>query len=294
MTSVRRRSSRAGMECVVVTGLSGAGRTSALRALEDMGYFAVDNLPLPLLPDLMRMYRGWGQRLTKVAVGVDVRTGLPARVYRRSLNALRREGIETRVLFLDADDPTLLRRYSATRRRHPLSGSVASGIRRERALLHDIQALADKTIDTSHLTPPEVKEVVLKTLGLRHPQGMAVVVQSFGYKHGVPLDADLVWDVRFLPNPNYVARLRPLTGQSPAVARFVMGNEATKKFIELLTPVLTYLLDRFSQEGKSYLTIAVGCTGGRHRSVAVSEALAALIRRGGRFDVRVHHRDAAR
>ncbi len=123
---------------------------------------------------------------------------------------------------------------------------------------------------------------------------MAVVVQSFGYKHGVPLDADLVWDVRFLPNPNYVARLRPLTGQSPAVARFVMGNEATQKFIELLTPVLSYLLDRFSQEGKSYLTIAIGCTGGRHRSVAVAEALAALIRRGGRFDVRVHHRDAAR
>lgn len=282
------------MECVVVTGLSGAGRTSALRALEDMGYFAVDNLPLPLLPELMRLYRGWGQRLTKVAVGVDVRTGLPAKVYRRSLDDLKREGITTRVLFLDADDTTLLRRYSETRRRHPLSGSVVRGIRRERALLHDIQSLVDKTIDTSHLTPPEVKEVVLKTLGLRHPKGMAVVVQSFGYKHGVPLDADLVWDVRFLPNPNYVARLRPLTGQNPAVARFVMRNAATKKFIDLLTPVLTFLLERFSQEGKSYLTIAVGCTGGRHRSVAVAEAVAGIIRRGGRFDVRVHHRDAAR
>ncbi len=282
------------MDCVVVTGLSGAGKTSALRALEDMGYFCVDNLPLPLLPRLIRLYRDWGQRLTKIAVGVDVRTGLPARVFKKSIGDLTRQNIAPRVLFMDADNTTLFRRYSETRRRHPLAGSVASGIRRERRMLHDVAVLADKTIDTSHLAPPEVKEMVLKTLGLQHPQGMAVVVQSFGYKHGVPMDADVVWDVRFLPNPNYVAHLRPLTGLSPLVARYVMENPLTKQFLKHLAPLMEFLLERFAQEGKSYLTLAVGCTGGRHRSVAVAEALGEVIRKNGRFDVRVHHRDAAR
>jgi UPF0042 nucleotide-binding protein len=220
------------MDCVVVTGLSGAGKTTALRALEDMGYFCVDNLPLPLLPRLIELYRDWGQALTKIAVGVDVRTGLPARVFRKSIGDMTRQNIAPRVLFMNADNVTLQRRYSETRRRHPLSGSVANGIRRERRILHDVAALADKTIDTSHLAPPEVKEMVLKTVGLRHPRGMAVVVESFGYKHGVPMDADVVWDVRFLPNPNYVANLRPLTGLSPLVSRYVMENPLTKRFLE--------------------------------------------------------------
>ena len=289
-----KRKSVRPMDCVVVTGLSGAGKTTALRALEDMGYFCVDNLPLPLLPGLIRLYRDWGQALTKIAVGVDVRTGLPARVFRKSIGDLARQKIAPRVLFMNADNTTLQRRYSETRRRHPLSGSVANGIRRERRILHDVAALADKTIDTSHLAPPEVKEMVLKTLGLRHPRGMAVVVESFGYKHGVPMDADVVWDVRFLPNPNYVADLRPLTGLSPRVSRYVLDNPLTKRFLEHLSPLMDFLLDRFAQEGKSYLTLAVGCTGGRHRSVAVAEALAKMIRSRGRFDVRIHHRDSAR
>jgi UPF0042 nucleotide-binding protein len=282
------------MDCVVVTGLSGAGKTSALRALEDMGYFCVDNLPLPLLPSLLRLYRTWGHRLTRIAVGVDVRTGLPARVFRRSLADLRKEGIVPRVVFMDADNTTLFRRFSETRRRHPLGGTVSNGIRRERRILHDVMAEADKIIDSSHLTPGEVKEMVLKTLNIRHPRGMAVVVTSFGYKHGVPLDADVVWDVRFLPNPNYVPRLRPLTGESPAVSKFVLENPMTKKFLGLLDPLQEFLLDRFAQEGKSYVTLAVGCTGGRHRSVAIAENLAARVRRQGRFEVRVHHRDAAK
>ncbi|MBL8023750.1 MAG: RNase adapter RapZ [Elusimicrobia bacterium] len=282
------------MDCVVVSGLSGAGKTTALRALEDMGYFCVDNLPLSLLPPLIRLYQNWGQALTKIAVGVDVRTGLPARVFRRSIGDLTHQNISPRVLFMNADNNTLLRRFSETRRRHPLAGSVVNGIRRERRMLHDVAALADKTIDTSHLTPPEVKEMVLQTLGLQHPRGMAVVVESFGYKHGVPLDADVVWDVRFLPNPNYVAPLRNLTGLSPKVSRYVLENPLTKRFLEHLAPLQDFLLDRFSQEGKSYLTLAVGCTGGRHRSVAVAEALAEIIRKNGRFDVRVHHRDSTR
>lgn len=282
------------MDCVVVTGLSGAGKTTALRALEDMGFFCVDNLPLPLLPRLIQLYRDWGQTLTKIAVGVDVRTGLPARVFRKSIGDLARQNIAPRVLFMNADNTTLQRRYSETRRRHPLSGAVANGIRRERRLLHDVSTLADKTIDTSHLAPGEVKEMVLKTLGLRHPRGMAVVIESFGYKHGVPMDADVVWDVRFLPNPNYIEALRPLTGLNPKVARYVMENPLTKRFLEHLAPLQDFLLDRFAQEGKSYLTLAVGCTGGRHRSVAVAEALAGLVREKGRFDVRIHHRDSAK
>ena len=176
----------------------------------------------------------------------------------------------------------------------PETTSHARAARGSRRILHDVAALADKTIDTSHLAPPEVKEMVLKTLGLRHPRGMAVVVESFGYKHGVPMDADVVWDVRFLPNPNYVADLRPLTGLSPRVSRYVLDNPLTKRFLEHLSPLMDFLLDRFAQEGKSYLTLAVGCTGGRHRSVAVAEALAKMIRSRGRFDVRIHHRDTAR
>lgn len=282
------------MDCVVVTGLSGAGKTSALRALEDIGYFCVDNLPLPLLSSLLRLYRTWGHRLTRIAVGVDVRTGLPAKVFQRSLGDLGKEGIVPRIVFMDADQNTLLRRFSETRRRHPLGGTVQNGIRRERRMLRDLMSRADKIIDTSHLTPTEVKEMVLKTLGVSHPRGLAVVVTSFGYKHGVPMDADVVWDVRFLPNPNYVARLRPLTGQDPAVSSYVLGNPMTQKFLDLLAPMQEFLLDRFAQEGKSYLTLAVGCTGGRHRSVAIAEAIAKSIRSQKKFEVRVHHRDAAK
>lgn len=288
------KKARGPSDCVIVTGLSGAGKSTALRALEDMGYFCVDNLPLPLLPALVRLYRDWGQALTKIAVGVDVRTGLPARVFQKSMADLARQKLVPRVLFMDADDQTLLRRYSETRRRHPLAGTVVSGVRRERRLLQNMASWADKTIDTSHLAPGEVKEMVLNTLGLRHPRGMAVVVESFGYKHGVPMDADVVWDVRFLPNPNYVPDLRNLTGRNPKVARYVLENPLTKKFLSYLDPMLGFLLDRFSQEGKSYLTLAVGCTGGRHRSVAIAEALAKRVRALKRFDVRVHHRDSAR
>jgi UPF0042 nucleotide-binding protein len=281
-------------ECVVVTGLSGAGKSSALRALEDLGYFCVDNLPLQLLPTLLGLYRRWGQRLARVAVGVDARTGVPAGGFQESLRALGRQGIAPRVLFMDADTPTLLRRFSETRRRHPLSGTVTRGIRRERLILKDLKAIADKTIDTSRLTPTEVKEIVLGTLGLSHPRGMAVMVMSFGYKHGVPLDADLVWDVRFLPNPHFVASLRAKTGKDAAVAKYVLGKDVTREFLSRFTPLLDFSLDRFAREGKSYLTLAVGCTGGRHRSVAVAEALAAFVRRARRFDVRLAHRDLGR
>ncbi len=279
---------------VVVTGLSGAGKTVVLRALEDLGYFCVDNLPLELLPSLLQLYRRWGRSLSRVAVGVDIRTGMPAGALARSLERFKKEALNARVLFLDADNATLQRRFSETRRRHPLSGAVSGGIRRERAALREVKALADRIIDTSNLTPGEVKEVVVKTLGLRHPKKMSVAVMSFGYKFGVPADADLVWDLRFLPNPNWVAALRPLDGRKPAVARYVLTNPLTKTFLAKTEDLLAFLLDAFSREGKSYLTIAVGCTGGRHRSVAVAEALTRFIRTRRKGDVRVVHRDLGR
>jgi RNase adapter protein RapZ len=292
--SGRRNSSSlsAGIDCVVVSGLSGAGKTLALRALEDLGYFCVDNFPLHLLSPLIAYYRDMGQHLTKIAIGVDVRTGTLG--LRQSLLKLQKQGVHSRVLFLDCDDDTLLRRFSETRRRHPLSGSVLSGIRKERRSLDEVKTIADKIIDTSRLTPTEMKEVVVRTLGLQHPRGMAVVLTSFGYKHGIPLDADLVWDVRFLPNPNYVRHLHSLTGRHKAVSSYVLRNPVARKFMDSLTQMLEFLLDQFSQEGKSYLTVAIGCTGGRHRSVAIAEALADYVRKRKRFDVRVMHRDADR
>jgi UPF0042 nucleotide-binding protein len=278
---------------VVVTGLSGAGKTVALRALEDVGYFCVDNLPLDLLPNLLALYRRWGRRLARVAVGVDVRAGLPKGGLARSLERFKTEDPAARVLFLDADNATLLRRFSETRRRHPLSGPVAQGIRRERAALRKVKAHADRVIDTSLLNPAEVKEVVVRALDLHHPRGMSVTVMSFGYKHGLPMHADLVWDVRFLPNPNWVARLRRLDGRKPAVARYVLNSPLTKAFLEKEKDLLSFLLDAFAREGKSYLTIAVGCTGGRHRSVAIAEAVARFIRSRRRGEVRIVHRDLA-
>lgn len=280
------------LECVVVTGLSGAGKTLALRALEDLGYFCVDNYPLHLLPTLIGYYRHMGQPLTRIAVGVDVRTG--TQDFQSALKKLQRQGVSSTVVFLDSDNNTLLHRFSETRRRHPLSGSVLSGILKERRRLHEVKSLADKIIDTSHLTPTEMKEVVVRTLGVRHPQGMAVVFMSFGYKHGIPLDADLVWDVRFLPNPNYIRHLRPLTGKQKAVSQFVLRNPTARYFMDSITSLLNFLVDRFALEGKSYLTVAVGCTGGRHRSVAIAEALAQFIQKKKNFDVRVIHRDVDR
>ena len=279
---------------VVVTGLSGAGKTVALRALEDVGYFCVDNLPLELLPSLIQLYRRWGRSLSKIAVGVDVRAGLPAGGLARSLERLKKEDPRARVLFLDSDNATLQRRFSETRRRHPLSGTVYAGIRRERAALREVKALADRIIDTSRLTPGEVKEVAVKALGLRHPRGMSVSVMSFGYKYGVPMDSDMVLDVRFLPNPNWVPRLRRLDGRRAPVARYVMNNPLTGKFLSKVKGLLSLLLDAFAREGKSYLTIAVGCTGGRHRSVAIAEALARFIQSRRRGEARVIHRDVAR
>jgi UPF0042 nucleotide-binding protein len=222
------------MDCVVVTGLSGAGKTTALRALEDMGYFCVDNLPLPLLPRLIRAVSGLGADVDENRRGSrcsDRSAGAGVSEIHRGLDPPKY--CPAGSFYERGQQHVAKRRFSETRRRHPLGGFGSNGIRRERRMLHDVAALADKTIDTSHLTPPEVKEMVLQTLGLQHPRGMAVVVESFGYKHGVPMDADVVWDVRFF-RTRTISPLRNLTGLSPLVSRYVMENPLTKQFLEHL------------------------------------------------------------
>lgn len=276
---------------VIVTGLSGAGKTSALKVLEDLGYEAVDNLPVSLLSSLVRPGEGIGRPL---AVGIDIRTrdfGVePIGVALDALGAER--GLDVRVLFLDCDDDVLRRRFTETRRRHPLAADrpLIDGIRHERTLVSPLKRRADVVFDTSALAPGEFKRVLGGHFGLAADQGVMVFVTSFAYRNGLPREADLVFDVRFLSNPHYVADLKPLTGRDAGVAEYVAADGAFPAFFRSMTDLLAPLLPRFSAEGKSYLTIAVGCTGGRHRSVFVSERLAAWLKEQG-VRVELRHRE---
>ena len=275
----------------LVTGMSGAGRTSALRALEDAGYEAVDNLPLSLLPSLIRADEAQTQAL---AIGVDTRTrGFAASPLLAAIDELRgSSGVDLCLLFVDCDDESLRRRFTETRRRHPLATDrpLADGIGAERAMLRDLRDRADLVIDTSNLTQADLKRRVQDSLALEAAAGLALHVVSFAYRNGLPSDADLVFDVRFLANPHYQAALRPLTGREAAVAEFIERDPGCAGFLDGLTAMLTALLPRYAREGKSYLTIAIGCTGGRHRSVYVAERLAAWLRAGD-WRCGLHHRD---
>ena len=274
---------------VLVTGMSGAGKTTALKALEDMNYEAVDNLPLSLLnslvaPDFQR----------PMAIGVDIRTrDFGVEPFLGAIDRLRAgDGFEVRVLFLDCDDVVLSRRYEETRRRHPLAGDrpILDGIDHERALVAPMLDLADLVVDTSELTPGDLKHILQGHLG--HSAGLTLFVTSFSYRHGLPRQADLVFDVRFLNNPHYVAELKDMDGRDPAVAEFISSDTGFGQFFDGVTGLLEPLLPRYAEEGKSYLTIAVGCTGGRHRSVFVAETLARWLEALGRT-VQVRHRDLA-
>ncbi|MBM3646647.1 MAG: RNase adapter RapZ [Alphaproteobacteria bacterium] len=281
---------------VLVTGLSGAGRVTALNALEDMGYVAVDNVPLPLLGDLMRSTAGNpGEMAAPLAFGVDTRTyGFDARDLVRRIHDLRqRPGIAARLLFLDCDDETLQRRYTESRRPHPLAPDrpIRDGIREEREQIGWMRDSADVTIDTSALSPHQFKQLLAGHFALDGRPGTRLSVMSFSYRRGLPREADLVFDVRFLKNPHYEPTLKPLTGRNPAVAAFVSEDPDYRPFFDALKGLIGPLLPRFDAEGKSYLTIAVGCTGGRHRSVAVAEELARWLRDTGR-SVTLSHRDA--
>ncbi len=283
---------------VLVTGLSGAGKSSALKLLEDIGYEAVDNLPLFLLSRLVMPVEGRAANTVDahpVAIGTDVRTrdfGIEA--FLSETERLRSlSGFNLRKVFLDCDVDILCRRYTETRRRHPLAQDrpVRDGVERERELLAPLRDAADVVIDTSTMTLGELKQTLIRHFSIDRPSGPGIFVQSFSYRGGVPRDADLVFDVRFLRNPHYVADLQPLTGQDARVGAHIAADPEFDRFFANLLSLLRPLLPRYFAEGKSYLTLAIGCTGGRHRSVFVAEKLASALRSDGQA-VTIRHRDA--
>lgn len=290
-----RRGGSATSRVIIITGQSGAGRTLALRAFEDLGYFCVDNLPPALLPTFLDLVRK-DERIAGTAVVIDVRGGAFFQDLDQALERLRATGQPFAVVFLAADEDVLIRRYKASRRAHPLEPaySLLDAIRHERTVLERLRGQADLVIDTSRLTPQALRERIARRFALRSPAWpFQVRFVSFGYKHGLPPDADLVLDVRFLPNPHYVEHLRPLTGHDPEVAAYVMRAPDSVATLHELERLLDFLLPRYQAEGKAGLTVAIGCTGGRHRSVVFAERLAEHVRRRG-YAAEVEHRDVGR
>lgn len=288
----RRRRSSATSPLLILTGPSGSGKGTTLRALEDLGYYCVDHLPISLLPtfaDLVAKGSGDGLR---AAVVIDIREGEALEDFPAVFEKLRQR-LPATLVYMDATDDALVRRFSETRRPHPLGADlpVRDGIRRERALLKPIRAAAELVLDTTRFTPHELRRFVSERFavsGRRQPLRVSVV--SFGYRHGLPTDADLVFDARCLPNPNFVPALKPLAGTDRRVARYVFSFPQSRQFLRRIAALLAYLLPHYLREGKTYLTIAIGCTGGRHRSVALARALAAQLRSGERR-VKITHRD---
>ncbi len=280
---------------VILTGLSGAGKSQAIRALEDLGYFCVDNLPATLIPALAELAGRAGSDFEKIAIVVDVREGAFLSRFPAVLRKLRRHrsGRPT-VIFLEAGDAALVRRFSETRRPHPLAANrpIRDGIREERRLLAPIRRMADQIVDTSRLTVHELRDVFTEmSRGDSQGRRMLVTILSFGFKHGLPLESDLVFDVRFLPNPHFVRGLRALTGKDAQVAQFMESHAETSLAVDEFVSLLGYLIPRYVEEGKSYLTVSIGCTGGHHRSVYVAEAMRRVLSVPAGVLVRVRHRD---
>jgi RNase adapter protein RapZ len=294
---VRQDGRRGSGRFVVITGLSGSGKSQAIRALEDLGYFCVDNLPVMLLPMLAELTLRAGTEIARAAVVVDVREGKLLKefpeIYRK-LKAIR--GLNPVLIFLEATEPTLVRRFSETRRPHPLAPdrSALEGIREERKAMRTIRQLADHIVDTSEMTVHELRHAFTGVASGRAPGSQLVVtVLSFGFKHGIPVDSDLLFDVRFLPNPHFVPELRAHTGRDAAVTEFLERAPATHQFLDHTLNLLKFLVPQYVGEGKTYLTVGIGCTGGRHRSVAVAEALKKGLSGIPGVRVRVKHRDIA-
>ena len=285
-----------GIEFIIVTGMSGAGKTAASRCLEDLGYFCIDNLPPALIPKMTELCAQAEKRINRVALVIDAREGSFLDVLADVMGELRRNGHQLRVVFLDASDDALVRRFSESRRPHPLApdGSASEGIRAERQRLAKLREAADLVIDTSGFTVHEFRKLLTTSfLDLARDPRMVLTLVSFGYRYGLPVDADLVFDARCLPNPHFVPTLRPLTGRDAAVTAYVLGFPQAERFLEQVHAFLRFALPLYGQEGRAYLTIAVGCTGGRHRSVVMAEALAGRLSGEGQ-QISVRHRDVER
>ncbi len=282
-------------QLVIITGMSGAGKTVAIQSFEDLGFFCVDNLPPTLLPKFLELMKDSGSKMNKVALVMDLRG---REFFDHLFKALDELGetswITPQILFLDADDASLVRRYKETRRSHPLapSGLPLEGIQSERELLEELKGRAQLIYNTSKLKPKELRERIIQEFSANKKSTFTVNVMSFGFKHGIPIDADLVFDVRFLPNPHYIDHMRPKTGLDEEVYNYVMKWNETNKFLEKVTGLLSFMLPHYKREGKAQLVIAIGCTGGQHRSVALTEYLARYFEND--YHTRASHRDIER
>lgn len=284
------------MEYVIVTGISGAGKSTALKIMEDIGYFCVDNLPVPLIEKFVEISVPGGH-YQKVAMGIDIRSGEGLSDMDRIVEMIRKKGISVKMLFLEASDQVLIKRYKETRRAHPLSGSdrIEEGIRRERELVEFLKDEADYIIDTSELLTKELRQelekIFLKDQAFRN---LMITVLSFGFKNGLPADADLVFDVRFLPNPYYVQSLRHKTGNDTEVQKYVMDSPVSREFLKKLEDMIRFLIPYYIEEGKNRLVIAIGCTGGHHRSVTVANELYRRLSGSAQYGITLEHRDISR
>ncbi|HJB28498.1 MAG TPA: RNase adapter RapZ [Candidatus Blautia faecavium] len=283
------------MRFVIVTGLSGAGKTTALKMLEDAHYFCVDNLPIPLLEKFAALMSGVDKgEAQNVALGIDARSGSSLDELELLLDKMKSQGYDFKILFLDAEDRVLVKRYKETRRSHPLTanGRVDEGIRLERERMNFLKERADYIIDTTHLLTRELKEEIEKIfIDNTDFQNLVISVLSFGFKYGIPSDADLVFDVRFLPNPYYVDELRPLTGKDEGVYHYVMDNDVARQFADKLEDMVKFLIPHYIREGKTSLVIAIGCTGGKHRSVTLARVLYNRLTEIKEYGLRLEHRD---
>jgi UPF0042 nucleotide-binding protein len=282
----------AGPQVVILTGVSGSGKSTALRALEDAGFYCIDNLPILFLEKLLELSGHTAGEVSRIALVVDAREGRFLAEAPRIIEEVRQKG-DVQVLFLEASDESLVRRYSETRRRHPLAGetgTVPDGIAAERRALADLKAIADEVIDSTTLNVHELKRLVTRRFIAGEGTRLGVTLVSFGFRFGLPTHADMVLDVRFLPNPFFVPELKPFPGTDPRVSEYVLGQPDAKAFLDRFLDLCGFLLPRYRSEGKSYLTVAIGCTGGKHRSVAIAAAVADRLEAGGQ-PVRLWHRD---
>ena len=284
------------MRFVMVTGMSGGGKSTAMRLLEDMGYYCVDNLPIQLIDKFVELLSTPNTEITKVAIGVDVRTDQSFARVEKTLSCLRQNGMVSEVLFMDASDAVLVKRYKESRRMHPLCSAenprIEDGIEKERKILQQVKKDADYVIDTSKLLTRELKEE-LDRIFVKNEEYSSLMINilSFGFKHGIPADADLVFDVRFLPNPYYYENLRKLTGNDQEIQDFVMGYDMAHVFLDKLEDMLLFLVPNYVLEGKNQLVVAIGCTGGKHRSVTLANKLYERLQKQADYGVRLEHRD---